>query len=70
MSVGSTWFKLWVSQSVKAPDGTLSYLKLTNANLSPQVGTQLLGSTIEFEFVQVQSSTTETLTSAVLDVSK
>jgi hypothetical protein len=55
--IGATWHKLSLVQSVKAPDGSLSNIKLGSVTLSPEVGAKLAGSTIEFEFLSVDSST-------------
>jgi hypothetical protein len=56
MSVQKTWFKLSLTQSLKAADGSLSSLKLGELTLTPEVGVQLGGSTIEFEFVKIEAT--------------
>ncbi|MBK8999977.1 MAG: hypothetical protein IPM35_30030 [Myxococcales bacterium] len=64
--VGGTSYKFWLVQNKTAKDGSLTSIKIDSVQVSPEVGSQLPGSTIEFEFVQVEttSANTETLSLA------
>lgn len=69
MSVNKTAYKLWLVQTTKASDGSLTTLKYDSISVSSEIGTQLPSSTIEFEFVQVDSVETS-LTSVLIGLSK
>ncbi len=53
---GGKWHKLSLTQTVKSEDGALKVYKIGALTLSPELGAELAGSNIEFEFVQVDTA--------------
>lgn len=69
MSVNAPAFKFWLVKSTKASDGSLTSIKIDSVAVSSELGAQLPGSTIEFEFVQVNDAPVS-LTSVLIGLSK
>lgn len=62
------WHKLSLTQTVKAKDGSLSAHKLGSVTLAPKLAAELAGSTIEFEFVQVETASEDAETVSLAKV--
>lgn len=70
MSVGGIKsYKFYLVQTTKASDGSLLAHKIDSVAVTDEIGAQLPGSNIEFEFVQVDTVETS-LTSVLIGLSK